>query len=107
MPQDTAHSDSDWGSSGTDESSLDSKKVCGISNDDCLLVELTNKSNTHAIAFRSWLKSPYSSDMLDKIIETGREIVIDWPKNTDVRPASLHPLRKNAIIGKFLEVKRA
>ena len=61
MPQDTAHSDSDWGSSGTDESSLDSKKV---------------------------------------------EIVIDWPKNTDVRPASLHPLRKNAIIGKFLEIKR-
>ena len=60
---------------------------CEINNDDCLLVEFTNKSNNHAIAFRSWLQSSYSSNMLDKIIETGKEIVIDWPKNTDIKPA--------------------
>ena len=45
------------------------------------------ESNTHAIVLRSWLQSSYSNDMLDKIIKTREEIIIDWPKNTNIRPA--------------------
>lgn len=57
---------------------------------ECVLLDFINEENKIAVGFREWFYDDEfkADDECQKLVDSGREIVIRWPKNRDVTPVA-------------------
>lgn len=54
----------------------------------CLIYEFTNESRKIAVGFREWLIKKITDSELKEIINEGKEVTLQWPKDVDVGPVA-------------------